>query len=578
MNMITNSQKAKLRADEIESKIIDVLCSGQSFLVEAGAGAGKTYSLTRVVDWLENNKKQEFRKKKQKIACITYTNAAVDVIKERLSDDSLIQPCTIHTFAWELMKQFQNTLLSTIVELDLLPLKEGTEKKISISEISHISYELGARYLREGILYLYHDDVIKLFVRLLDKPKFRLLLYKHYSIILIDEYQDSFRSIMDQFLKYFINGDSGPQFCLFGDAWQTIYTSLGACGAVSSEKLSVIKKEANFRSEEIIVGALNRIRPSLPQISAVDENDGRILVIITNDFYQRYRIPKGYYAGELQEAILHDCISKVREKLRSLGWEENTKTLMLTHKLLAKQQGYFDLLNILDVHFKDKDDVHLLFFMNRVEPVYKALADNNPKALFEALGAQRRPIETISHKRMWKELKEKLVIARNGTIGAVIELLSHSTLLGLPPKVGEWKSLYDKGKLDIPYHKGTIGKFYSIPYAQVIKALGFLKTDAEYSTDHGVKGEEYENVFLVMGRGWNDYKFDETLYLDEENLLENRKKVYIRNRNLFYVCCSRAKKRLAILITVSVNNYFLSYLSNVFGRENIINYNDFMRI
>ena len=62
---------------------IDALKSGNSFIVEAGAGSGKTYSLLKVIDWLEQNKCQEFRRKKKNIACITYTNAAVNVILER---------------------------------------------------------------------------------------------------------------------------------------------------------------------------------------------------------------------------------------------------------------------------------------------------------------------------------------------------------------------------------------------------------------------------------------------------------------------------------------------------------------
>ena len=83
---------------------------------------------------------------------------------------------------------------------------------------------------------------------------------------------------MNQFLQYFINPELKPQFGLFGDAWQTIYSSMGACGEVRSEHITIIKKEANFRSQEVIVNALNNIRPELPQMSAIDENDGRIYI------------------------------------------------------------------------------------------------------------------------------------------------------------------------------------------------------------------------------------------------------------------------------------------------------------
>lgn len=31
---------------------------------------------------------------------------------------------------------------------------------------------------------------------------------------------------------------------------------------------------------------------------------------------------------------------------------------------------------------------------------------------------------------------------------------------------------------------------------------------AEFSTEHGVKGEEYDNVVFVISKGWNQYQFE----------------------------------------------------------------------
>ena len=98
---------------------------------------------------------------------------------------------------------------------------------------------------------------------------------------------------MDQFLKHFIDAGVGPQFGLFGDSWQTIYASQGSCGLVESENLVVINKDTNFRSQEIIVNALNQIRPDLPQISASDDIVGKITIITTNE-YNSSRVQKGY--------------------------------------------------------------------------------------------------------------------------------------------------------------------------------------------------------------------------------------------------------------------------------------------
>ena len=86
----TNYAVAKAEADKVDEIIIDTIKRGLSFRVEAGAGSGKTYSLNKVIEWIQANKWSEFQKKKQNVVCITYTNAAVDVIAERLDKDSFI--------------------------------------------------------------------------------------------------------------------------------------------------------------------------------------------------------------------------------------------------------------------------------------------------------------------------------------------------------------------------------------------------------------------------------------------------------------------------------------------------------
>lgn len=51
---------------------------------------------------------------------------------------------------------------------------------------------------------------------------------------------------------------------------------------------------------------------------------------------------------------------------------------------------------------------------------------------------------------------------------------------------------------------------------------------------------------------------------------------YIRNRNMFYVCCSRSQKRLFIFISIPVDDVFRNYLENMVGKENIVTYKDFI--
>lgn len=570
--MCSKYEIAKKRADEIDSEILQVLQSKKSFRVEAGAGSGKTYSLNKVITWMQDNYWNIVKAKKQKVACITYTNAGVDVITSRLRDDSFIQPMTIHSFAWELIRQFEKELKQKVFELQMVP--QGVEEE----DFDKVQYELGVRYVEDRVLYLYHDDVIALFAEFMNNVKFRRLLALQYPIILIDEYQDSLRIVIDQFLKWYINKNVGPQFGFFGDAWQTIYDK-SSCGLIESKNLVVIRKESNFRSQQVIVNVLNRIRPELPQISATDENDGVVKVITCNDFQGERQ--KGYYKGELFTEILSERIINLQNKLDEMyNWnvEGEHITLMITHKMLAKQQKYSNLLNILDDKLKDGEDSYLKFFGEIVEPLYDALESKKLTKLFEVLKNDGCPIQYKRQKNSWNTLAQRLKVAREKTIGNVVEVLYtlKDVQVPIPPKIqnGYKKFLEDPNS---KYGKGTIGELYDISYLEVLGALAFLRPNAEYSTDHGVKGEEYDNVLFVIGRGWNNYQFDKYMGEDFATLQGKECDSYIRNRNLFYVCCSRAKKRLILFVTIPLEGSFFSYLQHIFGSENICSYEEFMK-
>ena len=60
-----------------------------------------------------------------------------------------------------------------------------------------------------------------------------------------------------------------------------------------------------------------------------------------------------------------------------------------------------------------------------------------------------------------------------------------------------------------------------------------------------MKGDEFENVIVILddtGANWNQYAFGRLLSGTDTS--ESRSK---RTRNLFYVCCSRARINLAVV-------------------------------
>ena len=569
---MTNFDHAKAEADKIDEQIISLLKSGNSFRVEAGAGSGKTYSLNKTIEWIQKNKWFEYSQKKQNVVCVTYTNAAVDVIVERLPKDSFILPSTIHSFAWNAIKQYQSFLIN-FVENNPDFLDNDTDS----SEIKEVTYTLGHRYRENGIQYLYHDDVLNLFCHLLDNSKFRRIFADKYPLILIDEYQDSYKPIIDRFVNFFISKKNGPQFVFFGDAWQTIYQSNKACGLIENENLSIIKKSSNFRSAPRIVQLLNKLRPDLPQVSAIDDFEGEVFVITCDDYIGKRREDR-YFKGDLPVEELKKRLKKVTEKIKRESKDENLKILMITHRVLASQQGYEQLLDVLGDRLRNKEDQFLLFFMNTVEPIYKALKESNMQMLFDTLGIKRFPITKKSEKLKWFKLTEQLNEVRNKRAIDVFELIKQTKLIPIPPELDDWYQLYQKTPESIYVSNTSIKNFLELEYIQFISAINFLCPDSIFSTEHGVKGEEYDNVIFVISKGWSQYQFETyaPMITGHVGVPQDKQSSYERNRNLFYVCCSRPRKRLFFFVSVSIEPTFRSFLTELVGANNVFTYSQYL--
>lgn len=103
------AQTVRSETERVIDEVMEHVNAGHNFLLSGGAGSGKTYTLAKVLDRvIEENPHAG-------IACITYTNTAVDQIKERISHDNL-RVSTIHDFLWDNMQQFQKELQELIIE------------------------------------------------------------------------------------------------------------------------------------------------------------------------------------------------------------------------------------------------------------------------------------------------------------------------------------------------------------------------------------------------------------------------------------------------------------------------------
>lgn len=259
--------------------------------------------------------------------------------------------------------------------------------------------------------------------------------------------------------------------------------------------------------------------------------------------------------------------------------QHTLKILMITHKVLAAQQGYERLLNIINDGLRDKEDPFLLFFMDTVEPIYHALETLNMQLLFDTLGIKRYPITKKSEKEKWKIFQEKLREAREKRAIDVIEVINETKLIPFPPKLDGWYHLYHNASGTIYSSNASIQAFLELDYTQFISAIEFLYPEALFSTEHGVKGEEYDNVIFVISKGWNMYQFETyaPMITGKASIPSGKQISFERNRNLFYVCCSRPRKRLFFFVTVPIDRTFKEFLMELVGEENYYTYSQYIK-
>lgn len=349
-------------------------------------------------------------------------------------------------------------------------------------------------------------------------------------------------------------------------------------GLIEHENLTYIGKKANFRSATNIVNVLNRMRPGLPQEVKDPESAGKVAVYHSNTWTGQRR-SGSHWAEDLPPEEAHTYLEKLKQKLADEGWDlspDKTKILMLTHNILANELQYSQIANAYRYKesFTKKEDPHIEFLVDTIEPVCEAFQDGRYGEMFAIIGNRSDYIRSHKDKETWtKDMNELIQCRENGTIGEVLNTLKRTHRPRLPDKVQGIESDLEKAsqeEIDESLTLSQINKLRKIPYKEVQALASFINDRTPFSTKHGVKGAEFENVLVVLGRGWNQYNWNQFLEWVPDKYPANKKDFYERNRNLFYVTCSRPKQRLALLYTQKLSNAAMGTLKFWFGNENVI--------
>lgn len=215
-------------ADRIETeadlKVANCLTQNTSFSMVAGAGAGKTSSLIEALKLIKSRFGVTLKKNGQKVACITYTKRAVQVISSRLGDSDLFIVSTLHSFLWGEIKNFTDDIRTALIESRIPDLIEkerakdnggqsqtavNARKKIEVltslievlPEINSFNYD-DAAFSDYSKGKLSHDDIIEVAgYLLLTNSIFQKAFGYRYPYCFVDEAQDTFPIIIESFQK-----------------------------------------------------------------------------------------------------------------------------------------------------------------------------------------------------------------------------------------------------------------------------------------------------------------------------------------------------------------------------------------
>lgn len=243
----------------LEPEVIEIfkaIDQGENFLLSGGAGSGKTYSLVQVIRQIL------IEQPLANIACVTYTNAAVKEIEDRVSHKRL-KVSTIHDFIWDIIKHFQKELKKCLIQL-----LNDDEVRISISGVDQVPEdffnEKSIEYkeylrLREGIIS--HDEVIILAYEMFKKyPRLGDILKDRFQFVLVDEYQDTNKAIIEILLNHLKDSNKTNIVGFFGDSMQSIYDNTIGDLTDYKENYIHIKKTQNRRNPQKIIDLANILR------------------------------------------------------------------------------------------------------------------------------------------------------------------------------------------------------------------------------------------------------------------------------------------------------------------------------
>lgn len=565
----------------------------RSFAMIAGAGSGKTSSLVEALGRIRDREGEALKRQGQRVACITFTKRAVEVIKARLGFDDLYLVSTLHSFLWGQISRFHENIREALRESRIPALIEkakeddngGKSKKAlkARAKIERLNEEHAAIAKVNFFEYadtnfsdyskgqIGHDDVIEIATYLFAKNStFRRITGLRFPYIFVDEAQDTFEGIVAG-LNLVGAGVGLSVIGYFGDPWQQIYDrSVG--GFLPPEGGEVITKTENFRCSKSVIRLLNAYRQDVEQYAAGENMtcEGSVEFVLVQA--EEPTGPRTRYSEEQTERALKRMDSVVAD----WGWtgRDDVVKLFLVRQMIARRLGFSDLNRLFTGEyassraqdaFEAGEHFILKPFLSTICPLINAQEQGDTLKIINLLRLES-PAFAVDGLNAGKSLKSMIEIAialigqlqvlwNAESIGTILRFCIEKHIVQPPERLCEHLDraprveAFDEDIHSLDKGDWLADSLFRMLPGPVARYAKYIDNNTAYSTQHGVKGEQYEKVVVVyddVEAAWNNYSFNKVLTpLTAGNPTDRQRAI---TQKLAYVSFSRARQDLRVLM------------------------------
>ena len=563
----------------------------KSFFLFAGAGSGKTYSLVKLLENIQNVWGNKLIREHRQVAVITYTNAATDEIMRRIDYNPLFHVSTIHSFVWDSIKTYQKDIKARYLQrlqanidelqakIDATKNKETKTYKANQEKINHLIERKEAKEKIDMFIYnpngdnlkansLNHSDVIEIGTKMMQENLLlQQIITQQYPFMLIDESQDTRSGLVDAFFTIQKNFSNDFTLGLIGDIKQRIYMD----GKADIKNLIPAdwekpEKVTNYRCGKRIIQLANKISSVL---------DG-------SEQQAREDAPEGYVHLFLVNS--HDVLDKiakeldVRAKMSAITgdeqWNSDVKVLTLEHSMAAVRLDFKDFYELFahlpkyQMSFSQGEMAEMSFFADMVFPLMNMLKEDDGIGVLNLLKKKSPLLEAVpdrDYPAMLAKIRKVLDELRSSNVeemkaSEIIEFVQKNTLFAIPDHlVFALNSKEDEIDKEDAESLAWV-RALLLPLRQFKAYDDYVHDRTPYATHQGVKGLEFPRVLVLIddeaAKG-NSFSYNKLFKVaplsntDIQNKEKGKENSLDRTGRLFYVTCTRAKESLAILMYTS---------------------------